>query len=70
MKSSLMVIGAKPVSSIVFHLETMGRCGELDGVEEVLARLEEQATRLMEETRELSSCGPPFHPVNEMRAAL
>ena len=70
MKSSLMVIGAKPVSSIVFHLETMGRCGELDGVEEVLARLEEQATRLMEETSELSSCGPPFHPVNEMRAAL
>jgi HPt (histidine-containing phosphotransfer) domain-containing protein len=70
MKSSLMVIGAKSLSSTVFHLETMGRCGELEGVEEVLARVEELAERLMEEVAALSSGEPMPIPVEEVQAAL
>jgi HPt (histidine-containing phosphotransfer) domain-containing protein len=60
MKSTLMVVGAKPIASTVFHLETMGRCSELAGVEDVMARLEHQATRLMTETGDfLQQAAPP-----------
>jgi two-component system, sensor histidine kinase and response regulator len=65
LKSTLMVLGAKPISSTVFHLETMGRCGELGGVEEVLARLEKQASRLMNETAEFVGVVPPGIAVNQ-----
>jgi signal transduction histidine kinase/DNA-binding response OmpR family regulator len=67
MKSTLMVVGAKPIASTVFHLETMGRCGELAGVEDVMARLEHQATRLMTETGDFlqQEAPPPPSSINE-----
>jgi two-component system, sensor histidine kinase and response regulator len=67
MKSTLMVVGAKPVASTVSHLETMGRCGELGGVEDVIGRLEVQAAALMQQTGEFLEIGaaPPPPAVNE-----
>jgi CheY-like chemotaxis protein len=65
LKSTLVVLGAKPISSTVFHLETIGRCGELGGVEEVLARLEKQASRLMNETEEIVGVVPSVIGVNQ-----
>ncbi len=65
MKSSLMVIGAKTLASTVFHLETMGRCGELSCVEEVFARLEKQAMSVMETTAELANGVPSPESNNE-----
>ena len=62
MKSTLSVIGARRMSSTVFHLETMGRCGELAGVDEVFQRLENEAERLMEETSQLVGHLPPQFP--------
>jgi two-component system, sensor histidine kinase and response regulator len=64
LKSTLMVLGAKSISSTVFHLETMGRCGELGGVEEVFQRLEKQSSRLMNETEEIVGAVPPAICVN------
>jgi two-component system sensor histidine kinase/response regulator len=70
MKSTLMVLGAKPISSTVFHLETMGRCGELGGVEEVFERLEKQASRLMIETSDVAVTVPPPTCVNSPAISL
>ena len=70
MKSTLMVIGAKPVSSTVFHLETMGRCGELAGAEQVLEQLEKQSKRLMEETSMLIEETPPIPSFSTQSAAF
>jgi two-component system, sensor histidine kinase and response regulator len=58
MKSSLMVIGAKALCSTAFHLETLGRCGQLSNVHEVFVRLEKQAALLMQEISVASSTPP------------
>ena len=47
MKSTLLVIGARRPASVAFQLETMGRCGDLDSVEQVFGNLEKQATALL-----------------------